>query len=573
MDTTWRPYRADDYLDFRALSAWCQALAAAHPDWFSLEIAGHTRQGRPLWLVTVGDHTAGAEALGHRPAFWLDGGTHAAEWAGVMSCVYTLSAWAERLAADDEATRAWFGQHTAYVVPCISADGYQSLHEGGPYVRSSLRPAPDGTLHDGLAPRDLTGDGVVRWMRWRDPSGPLVADPDVPLYLRPRTLDDDPADAFFLAPEGRVQRWDGWRWTEAPREFGLDLNRNFPSRWQPFSMFGMDGGKYALSEPTSRAVVDAVSARPNIGAAVTNHTYTGALLTQPYRADGPLPDGDLRIMAALAEDAVAGTGYRAVRVHPDFTYDPDKPITGVWSDSLSTVLGIPGYTLELWDPYTFCGVDIGHLGRFWTEPPYPAIRAMIEVFGKEPGAQPWEAFEHPQLGSVELGGPDLMRCMFNPPPRLLEAECKRGLAVADRVRRALPQVEGTARALRVANGTAVVELDLVNRGFLSTSSLAHAETLGLVPPPVVSIELADGMALATGETEQPTDHLDGWGTSRVGGSKHPLFPGLGTRGDRTRQRWVVRGAGPVTVRWTSARAGRGSIELTLPDCAEESGGE
>ena len=51
--------------------------------------------------------------------------------------------------------------------------------------------------------------------------------------------------------------WDGVEWKQAPREFGLDLNRNFPSHWAPFSMFGMDGGAYSLSEPESRALIDA----------------------------------------------------------------------------------------------------------------------------------------------------------------------------------------------------------------------------------------------------------------------------------------------------------------------------
>ena len=45
---------------------------------------------------------------------------------------------------------------------------------------------------------------------------------------------------------------------QAPRKFGMDLNRNFPVEWSPFEMFGMDSGAYALSEVESRSITDAI---------------------------------------------------------------------------------------------------------------------------------------------------------------------------------------------------------------------------------------------------------------------------------------------------------------------------
>src|SRR5690606_12854017 len=142
----------------------------------------------------------------------------------------------------------------------------------------------------------------------------------------------DPADAWFFCLEGTFLSWDGHRYVAAPLRFGHDLNRNFPAHWAPFEMFGMDGGTYPLSEPESRAVVDAFAARPHIAAALSNHTYTGALLTQPYRPDSPLESADLRLMERLARQAVEGTGYRVFRVHPDFSYDPKQVTVGVWAD-------------------------------------------------------------------------------------------------------------------------------------------------------------------------------------------------------------------------------------------------
>ncbi|MCA9544856.1 MAG: hypothetical protein KC613_10715, partial [Myxococcales bacterium] len=313
----WQPYAGDAWLDWPALEAWCRALAASRPETVALHTLGTTAQGRPILLLTLG-RIDGHEAT--RPAFWLDGGTHAAEWTGIMATLYAVSRWVARLDADDP----WFHDHSVHVVPCVSPDGFAALMAGEPFLRSTLRPPPPGRVRSGLDPCDLDGDGKVRWMRWRHPAGSFVQDPELPLFMRPRTLEDDPADAWFVCPEGELVEWDGARWVQAPLKHGLDLNRNFPGHWAPFEMFGMDGGAWPGSAPESEALLKGLAARPGVAVALTNHTYTGAILTQPYRADGPLGDADLFLMERLAKQAVAGTGWRAVRVHPDFTYDAKK---------------------------------------------------------------------------------------------------------------------------------------------------------------------------------------------------------------------------------------------------------
>ncbi|MEL6179261.1 MAG: M14 family zinc carboxypeptidase, partial [Myxococcota bacterium] len=191
----WSPYRGHTYLDFPQLQAWCAELAEALPQWVSLATLGHTRQGRPLLLLTLGRHDPDRD---HRPTLWIDAGTHASEWTSCMAALYVVSSWAEQLQDEDPAhnpLRAWFSQHTVAVAPCVSPDGFQALHDGQPFLRSSLRPPRYGSVQAGFEPRDIDGDGAVRWMRWRHPAGPVVPDPDLPLFMRPRTLDDDPDEA------------------------------------------------------------------------------------------------------------------------------------------------------------------------------------------------------------------------------------------------------------------------------------------------------------------------------------------------------------------------------------------
>lgn len=544
------PYRGERWLSSDELVAFCEGAAAAHPRWCRVLHVGTSRAGRPIVGLTLGDFSADPDA---HPALWLDGGTHAGEWLGVMAVVWAATRWIEGLAAGDPALVEQFGRSTVHLVPCISPDGYQALRDGAPFLRSTVRPPRDGRPRVGLDPEDLDGDGRVRWMRWRHPTGPVVFDDPTTAKMRPRRLDDDPADAWWVATEGRFVAWDGHQWTMAGLRHGLDLNRNFPGSWQPFEMFGMDGGDVALSEPESRAVVDTFRARRRIAAGLTNHTYTGALLTQPYRADTPLAEADVTLMETMGRQLVDGTGWRCLRTFPDFTYNPKKPIVGVWSDTMSTVFGVPGYTLELWDPFAFAGTDNPDPGKFWTVPDPVRCAKLVDAFAGEADAvAPWVPYDHPQLGPVELGGFDLVRTLHNPPVRLLAEECAKGFTVADRLRRALPQVAVEVRVDRLADGLCQVSALLENRGFLPTSGLPYAERIGTAPPIVLEVHAP----VVDGEARREVGWLDGWGVEV--GDAHPLYPELPRgRSARALVRWLVRAEGPVQVSWDAGRGGSG----------------
>ena len=133
-------------------------------------------------------------------------------------------------------------------------------------------------------------------------------------------------------------------------------------------MFGMDGGVFPLSEPESRSVMDAVQERPNIAAALTNHTYTGALLTQPYSDDPELGEADIKMLRRLAFQVTQKSDYRVMSVYPEFSYDTKRRVVGVWGDCLSSTLGIPAYTLELWDPFKWAGIEMENPAGFFMDP-------------------------------------------------------------------------------------------------------------------------------------------------------------------------------------------------------------
>lgn len=556
----WYPYKGERYLSFDEVASWCHDVAKTHPEFLQLEVVGQSRHGRPLLLLTLSLAPSPTDV----PAMWLDGGTHASEWTSVMSALHTLTTWIEQAKDHTHPTHEWLKRNTLYVLPCISPDGYQAMFDGAPYLRSTLRPPPEGTERFGLHPTDINGDGAIRWMRWKDPAGAFVPDEEVPIMMRHRRLDDDPSEAYFFCAEGEFLQWDGVQWVMAPREFGLDLNRNYPGHWAPFRMFGMDGGPLPLSAPESRAVMDAIRSRPNIALALSNHTYTGAILTQPYRADTPLGDEDILLMEALAEDAVAHTGYKVYRVHPAFTYDPKAAIVGVWSDSVSTLLGIPSYTLELWDPYGHCDVEMKSPAEFFRHPDMGKLRKMLQRFSEMPGAViPWASFVHPQLGDVELGGIDYQHTFRNPPVSLLAAECDKGTTVAQQAARALPKIEVNVTTETLAEGLSRVTLVVSNQGFLSTASMKRAEELDLVPPCSATLVLDEGQVQLDPRATRILGHLDGWGHTRVKTGRHPVYASLPYRGHKQHTSWLVKGKGKAHIQWQAGRGGKGTTRFSI----------
>ena len=171
-------YDGTQYWSYPRILQWCHDFVSHFSDWAKLEVIGYSRNQQPIVLITFGRSPEDS------PLLWLDGGTHASEWAGVMATLYALSQWGQEVYELEGVSR--FSQAGVAVVPCISPDGYQAMFEGAPFLRSTLRRPKPGSFIRGLSPQDIDGDSRVRLMRWRDPAGPYVLDPAESIGIRPK---------------------------------------------------------------------------------------------------------------------------------------------------------------------------------------------------------------------------------------------------------------------------------------------------------------------------------------------------------------------------------------------------
>src|SRR5207244_9952616 len=83
------------------------------------------------------------------------------------------------------------------------------------------------------------------------------------LVRREPVVSPEDGPFYRLLTEGRVENYDGVTIKVPPPLEGLDLNRNFPAEWVP-EHEQRGAGPYPTSEPEVRAMVQAVTDRPNI---------------------------------------------------------------------------------------------------------------------------------------------------------------------------------------------------------------------------------------------------------------------------------------------------------------------
>ena len=422
---TTEAYAFDRYLRYDELTAWLQGMADANPDLVAVEQYGSSYEGRPLWLVTMTDHATGAHDT--KPAHWVDASIHAVELTATVSACHLIHYLVAGHAAGDPTIVEALKTRTFYVVPRVNPDGAERVLADNPtFRRSSVRPWPwaDGVRLPGLHVGDVDGDGRILGMRIADPDGAWMPHPDDERLLIPVPADGPPPGTrrYRLLAEGTVHDYDNFTIPKPRPPEALDLNRNFPAGWGT----GVPGsGDHPLSEPEIDALVRAIVARPNICGYNAYHTSGGWILRpSSMLADSTLPPGDIWAWKQLAERGTALTGYTSHSIFEDFTWDPADTMSGAADDWVYEHLGIYGWTTEYWD-VVMAATGHKQSTHFWYYGPTDdeALAVLRWCDEHHPGGHvDWYGFEHPQLGTVELGGWNTLSVWDNPPPDLLPSE-------------------------------------------------------------------------------------------------------------------------------------------------------
>jgi murein tripeptide amidase MpaA len=477
--------------------------ARLYPELTELYSIGRSYLGAELMVLEVTAERTGPAA--EKPALYVDGGLHAAELTGSAVAMHLLERLLRGYGTDERITRL-LDTRAFYVRPKFNPDGSDLVLTQDQPLRSSVRPIDEDD--DGLAdedpPNDLDGDGRILQMRYRGPDGAWI--------ILTEGIDDD--------GDGLINE-DGIG--------GLDLNRNFPRNWEREHL-QPGAGPFPLSEPETYAAVRFLSERPNVTGIVHGHTSGGFVYRLPSAVDPALLDGrDLGLIEHLGAEYTSSTS-RPVRpsaTHPVNHRYGTLISWGYWDR------GVIGWVPE-YVPADSWVTDYDGNGEISEEERRRFDRE--ELGGRY--FKEWTPFEHPQLGTVEIGGWHRRYWGQNPPAEFLERETEQQLHWILYLAEQSPLVRLEVAATPRADGDVRVVAEITNDGFLPTPLTVRGHVGRETPdgelvdqvvrPPEIRLEL-DGAELVEGSARLRTPHLAG----------ADAFTGIATERSRT-VTWVVR---------------------------------
>ncbi|MCB9914765.1 MAG: peptidase M14 [Planctomycetes bacterium] len=526
--------------DDAELYAHFDRIEAAYPELVSHEVIGHSVEGREMRVYTV--HAKAAGDARDVPAMWVDANVHGNEIQGGEVTLYLAWYLCENYGALDEVTELLDGS-AFYVLPMVNPDGrHHWIHDAhNPHSsRTGYRPVDDD--RDGVAdedpPDDLDGDGQITMMRKYVPGeGTHRIDRDDPRVMERvgRENPEERGDWLLLGSEGIDNDGDGR--VNEDGAGGYDMNRAWPSSWQPEHVqYG--AGPYPLSWPETRCIAEFVLAHPNLAAVQSFHNAGGMILRGPgAEVFGEYPRADLRVYDELGKDGeLMLPFYRYMVIWKDL-----YSVFGGFVNWTYEGLGIISFTNELWTDDREFPDDEDAPDRHWFDDHLRLGAGFVD----------WHPAHHPLYGDIEIGGfrKDVGRV---PPSFMIEEMCHRNALFCVEHARAMPCV--TVRSVEVAplaGDLRAVDVVLENdRAIPTRTARAAQERVG--EPDVVTLE-GDGVEVLAGGPNPDRWHPERMQPAERDPARLVLEQGLGGRSE-LHLRWIVRGTGNVTVRWRGEKA-------------------
>ncbi|MCB0046580.1 MAG: peptidase M14 [Caldilineaceae bacterium] len=560
-----RHLRWDHYLTYDQLTELLHDLVDAYPQFATLHAIGQSHQGRTIWLLELSNPQTGP--ADQKPGYYIDANIHAEEISGTSVVIYTAWTLLSQYGQDPLVTRL-MDEQVFYLVPRVNPDGAEIIQTmpfyewigNGRYLPGEEQFGP------GLHYADMNDDGLILDMRLRDDAGEWKISPQDDRLMIPREADETGGEYYRIIPEGRLVDWDGGDFV-IPRPQDGNMNRNFPSNWEPESrQYG--SGEYPLSEPEVAAIVGWILDHPNIAGIQCYHTHSGVIL-RPWLTfpDTQFAGNDKYLYDQLGQMGIDETGYPLISVYEDFTPDKSHKRFGSSIDWSFGALGIPTFSTELWDIFKAAGIerdDFYPLRNFNEGEMLKLLQWQDELLDGD-GFMPWTPFEHPQLGAVEIGGWKRIYTFRNPPPAAYLEEMAR-INCRFTLRHA-----GAAPRLRLRNVTVTplaealyrIEAVIDNTGFLATNLSDQALLMKAAPPVEVTLSSASAVEFVQGAARQSAGHLAGRAGRPMAYSRFYDWPA-----SNQAITWTIRAAElpcELTLSAGAPRAGTVSAVITLDE--------
>ncbi|MSR68943.1 MAG: hypothetical protein EXS17_01150 [Phycisphaerales bacterium] len=491
-----------------------RALVASHPTNAALVSIGKSYGGASIDVLVISENVLNSDK---KPSVLLVGGLDGNR---PSSVAVTVQAAAQLL------TRAELLKSTTfYVIPCANPDAYAAIGARCSDIAGrNLRPIDedrDGRI-DEDRPQDINADGAITMMRRVNPPADdpptHLPDPADTRLMRGADATKDLRASHTLYIEGLDGDQDGLIAEDGTG--GVDIDRNFPHRWQEFDR---TAGATQLSEPESQALAQFVLDHPRIIAALVIGRWDNLAKTPDSK--GRDITGQTPLMLEGADQPAweeMGKRWRELSSQSRCEECDPSGSLALW---LYAHRGIPTFATQLWGRPDASPAPAPPT----TAPPSPVLTpADTESAGwlqwsdrdqAGHGFVAWTPFDHPTLGKVEIGG---FRAGFrsDPPagevPRLSTAVTNFLSELATKQPRVAVRNVTTSP---IAPGVFELQAEIVNEGWLPTS--CGMGRINKQPAPII-------VRLST-----PKNRL-------LSGQRVTTIEALAGAGDRRSFRWIIR---------------------------------
>lgn len=556
-------FQYDHYYKYDELEKNLKYFSDKYHELCDLESICVTEENRNVYAMTITNKKTGA-AL-DKPAFHIDGNTHAGEVTGSMAAMHAIDVLLTGYGEDKVITKI-LDRMTIYVVPRISPDGAETYLTTPYSIRSVNR--VHNPENGGIRSEDLDGDGVIRMMRIPTPYGAWKKDKDDSSIMAKRDPGDADGDFYDIYVEGNFEAFDGdENLKEKKEDWSLDFNRNYPYGWFPENRQA-GAGKYPLSNPETKAMADWIIEHPNIGGVSTNHTSGGIILYPPgTRPSTAVSEKDINQFIEIANMGKEELGYEPLNIYDSFIADPANYDSGAFDDWCYQSQGIVAYTVELWDLAKRVGVPLAWNARN-KESAQDELKRFVACMKwvKENAPEyyeDWKPFHHETFGDIEIGGFNFKFSQQNPPESFLNGVLEQMTRFMIRFAQSMPRLTiDTLTSEKVSDDIYKVTAIVGNLGYLPTNLTEEAKNLNISKEVEVTIS---GGKVISGLEKTKIGNLEGYGSTSTGTNFYGNISTDYNAKARKKLTWVVQAKSgtEITVSCAQEKSGKASKTITL----------
>lgn len=473
-----------------------EAWAKAFPNLTKLYSIGETIKGTALMVLEISNKGTGEAHT--KPAYYYDGNIHAGELTGAEVALHY--AWHLLTNYDkSERIKNLLDTRVIYIRPKFNPDGADLALLTSTVLRSTPRPYDqdfDGLLDEDPG-NDLDGNDIITNMRAQNPNGKFKISTRDPRVMEPREMGEKGGTYYDIYTEGIDDDKDGAYNEDGVG--GIDMNRNFPRNWGLESE-QLGAGPYPLSEPETRATIEFINSRKHIAGVFHGHTSGGFLFRLPSTTNWDNYNmADQRLIMELSNMYNTTTGQRVI---PSYS-NPRLHRHGTLISWSYWDFGVVAYVPEFWggfvEDYDADGRVTEYDNLTWND---------RELDGE--GFINWTTQNHPDFGTVEVGGWNRKFTFQNPPTKFLKAEIEQYVEWMLWLAETSPRLVINDTELKVIEKNKVVSLsaEVQNIGYLPTNITQRSIDVKLYQPVRAILELQNA-ELISGKLRTDLGHISG----------------------------------------------------------------